>query len=76
MVQKVCNIQTVHWLFCHIFEGYHFQSYFGLNNILFNKSQDMLWKYIVEIGSDIKLWGFLWSFPNTFESFNIYEWYK
>ena len=29
---------------------------FGLNNILFNKSQDMLWKYIVEVGSDIKLW--------------------
>ena len=28
---------------------------FGLNNILFDKSQDMLWKYIVEIGSDIKL---------------------
>ena len=35
---------------------------FGLNNILFNKSQNMLWKYIVEIGSDIKLWGLLWSF--------------
>ena len=28
---------------------------FGLNNILFDKSQDMLWKYIVGIGSDIKL---------------------
>ena len=27
----------------------------GLNNILFNKSQYMLRKYIVEMGSDIKL---------------------
>ena len=49
---------------------------FGLNNILFNKSQNMLWKYIVEIGSDIKLWGLLWSFPNTCGSCNIYEWYN
>ena len=40
--------------------------FFGLNNILFNKSQDMLWKYIVEIESDIKLWGLLWSFPGVF----------
>ena len=44
---------------------------FGLNNILFNKSQDMLWKYIVEIGSDIKLWGLLWSFPK-FVSFDVW----
>ena len=49
---------------------------FGLNNILFDKSQDMLWKYIVEIGSDIELWGLLWSFPNTCGSCNIYEWNK
>ena len=25
----------------------------GLNNILFDKSQDMVWKYIVEVGSNI-----------------------
>ena len=32
----------------------------ALNNILFDRSQGMLWKYIVEVGSDIKLWGLLW----------------
>ena len=39
---------------------------FGLNNILFDKSQDMLWKYMVEVGADIKLWGLLWSFINMY----------
>ena len=28
---------------------------FGLNNILFDNSQDMLWKYVEEVGSVIKL---------------------
>ena len=47
-----------------------------LNNILFDKSQDMLWKYIVEVGSDIKLWGLLWSFLGNlylqlFHMFNL-----
>ena len=41
--------------------------YFTLNNIVFDKSRvmlnDMLVEYIVEVGSVIKLWGLLWSFP-------------
>ena len=45
----------------------------GLNNILFDKLQDMLWKYMVEVGSDIKLLRLLWSIPNTCGSCNIHE---